>query len=46
MHYIGTLAASGDQFDSSRDRGEKFQFQIGIGQVSSLHSSALRLPQV
>eukprot|EP00930_Biecheleria_cincta_P075222 TRINITY_DN62392_c0_g1_i1.p1 TRINITY_DN62392_c0_g1~~TRINITY_DN62392_c0_g1_i1.p1 ORF type:complete len:305 (+),score=47.51 TRINITY_DN62392_c0_g1_i1:80-994(+) len=33
MHYTGTLASNSAQFDSSRDRGEPFQFQIGVGQV-------------
>lgn len=33
MHYTGKLASNGQVFDSSRDRGEPFQFRIGVGQV-------------
>lgn len=33
MHYTGTLAEGGKQFDSSVSRGKPFQFVIGIGQV-------------
>lgn len=33
MHYTGTLADGGKQFDSSVSRGKPFQFAIGIGQV-------------
>ena len=33
MHYVGTLAADGSTFDSSRARGEPFTFTIGVGQV-------------
>ena len=29
----GTLASDGTKFDSSRDKGRTFSFQIGIGQV-------------
>lgn len=35
VHYHGTLQ-DGTVFDSSRDRGTEFDFQLGTGQVSLL----------
>ncbi|MFD5316349.1 FKBP-type peptidyl-prolyl cis-trans isomerase [Streptomyces sp. NPDC127098] len=32
IHYVGTLE-NGTKFDSSRDRGEPFVTQIGVGRV-------------
>ncbi len=33
VHYVGTLAENGEQFDSSRDRGQPFNFNLGKSEV-------------
>ena len=33
VHYVGTLASDGSKFDSSRDRGDKFSFNLGKMEV-------------
>ena len=47
MHYTGTLAESGEKFDSSRDRDPSiagaFTFSIGVGQVTTCSSFCLFL---
>lgn len=34
-HYVGVAWSTGEEFDSSWDRGEPLRFQVGVGQVIS-----------
>lgn len=34
VHYVGTLASDGSEFDSSRGRGQPFVFTMGRGQAT------------
>lgn len=35
VHYVGVAHSSGEEFDSSYDRGEPLSFRLGVGQVIS-----------
>lgn len=34
-HYVGVAFSNGEEFDSSWNRGDPFQFRLGVGQVIS-----------
>jgi peptidylprolyl isomerase len=35
VHYVGVAWSTGEEFDSSWDRGAPLRFQLGVGQVIS-----------
>src|ERR1700722_662221 len=35
VHYVGVAFSTGEEFDSSWNRGDPLQFRLGIGQVIS-----------
>jgi peptidylprolyl isomerase len=35
VHYVGVAFSSGEEFDSSWNRGEPLEFQLGVGRVIS-----------
>ncbi|MER5310396.1 FKBP-type peptidyl-prolyl cis-trans isomerase [Streptomyces sp. NPDC002773] len=35
VHYVGVAFSTGEEFDSSWNRGEPLQFRLGVGQVIS-----------
>ncbi|CAE8626430.1 unnamed protein product [Polarella glacialis] len=41
-HYVGKIAETGQQIDSSRERGIPFRFQLGVGQVVKGWDEALQ----
>lgn len=43
VHYVGTLL-DGTLFDSSRDRGERFSFELGKGWFISSGDTNTHLP--
>ena len=34
VHYVGVAFSTGEEFDSSWNRGDPLQFRLGVGQVS------------
>lgn len=46
MHYTGTLYPSGEQFDSSRTRGDTFSFKLGVHQVIKGWDEGVKMMQI